>query len=455
MTGRAWGVIAVLAIGIVVGIALWLRLERTPPRVEAPAELVLGRSGQPLRLVARDVGSGVRRLRVHLRHAEGEAPLFEEEYPGSLLTGGLMRPEAPAVETVLDARKLGLPEGEAFLVVEASDWSWAHLLQGNTTQLEIPVHVDLTAPRLAVLSGLTYVRRGGSAAVVYEVGPDARRHGAMVGDFFFAGSPLPSRGKGVQVALFGVPRDAGARAKMRVVAIDGAGNRRERSWATRLQERTFDEVPIRLGRSFLEEKVRDLAEVLRDRFEIPDDPIAAFQVINREVRAANEEEIRRIVARTRPERRFRGAFLQMRNSAVTSRFAEHRSYFVDGRKISEAIHYGYDLASTGGAPVEAANAGRVLFADALGIYGNCVILDHGLGLTSLYAHLSRIDVGVDDEVSKGQEIGTSGSTGLAGGDHLHFAILVSGTYVDPQEWWDARWVREHVEERLEGQPTAP
>ena len=142
----------------------------------------------------------------------------------------------------------------------------------------------------------------------------------------------------------------------------------------------------------------------------------------------------------------------MRNSKVTSRFAEQRTYWWGKRPISQAIHYGFDLAGTGGAPVAAANAGVVVFADNLGIYGNCVLIDHGLGLHSLYAHMSQIDVAVGAAVAKGETLGRSGSTGLAGGDHLHFAILVGGRYVDPLEWWDPKWVRSHIEWRL--QPAA-
>jgi murein DD-endopeptidase MepM/ murein hydrolase activator NlpD len=133
---------------------------------------------------------------------------------------------------------------------------------------------------------------------------------------------------------------------------------------------------------------------------------------------------------------------------VTSVFAERRSYFVDGNQVSEATHYGYDLAATANTPVTAGNTGRVSFAGLLGIYGNCVLVDHGMGITSLYAHLSRIDVKEGEMVSTGQTLGLSGQTGLAGGDHLHFAILVGDSYVDPVEWWDAKWVESHVESQL-------
>jgi murein DD-endopeptidase MepM/ murein hydrolase activator NlpD len=268
------------------------------------------------------------------------------------------------------------------------------------------------------------------------------RDGVLVGDVFFQGFPHPAGGKGERVALFAIPRNAPEAPLIRVVARDRAGNETALGWSTRLKERSFDQVPIRLSTGFLETKVPELAELLRID---ASDRIRAFQQINQETRARNEDQIRAIVAESGAEPLFDGAFLQMRNSAVTSRFAEHRSYLVEGEKVSEAIHYGYDLASTANAPIEASNRGRVLFAGDLGIYGSCVILDHGLGLTSLYAHLSRIDVQVGDVIERGATLGTSGATGLAGGDHLHFAILVGGTYVDPKEWWDAKWVSERVE----------
>jgi murein DD-endopeptidase MepM/ murein hydrolase activator NlpD len=90
----------------------------------------------------------------------------------------------------------------------------------------------------------------------------------------------------------------------------------------------------------------------------------------------------------------------------------------------------------------------VIFAGDIGIYGNSVIIDHGMDLFSLYAHLSSIDVSAGDRVEKNDTLGFSGATGLAGGDHLHFAILLGGTYVEPLEWWDPLWVKTHVDAHL-------
>jgi murein DD-endopeptidase MepM/ murein hydrolase activator NlpD len=73
-----------------------------------------------------------------------------------------------------------------------------------------------------------------------------------------------------------------------------------------------------------------------------------------------------------------------------------------------------------------------------------VIIDHGMGVQSLYAHLSSIDVKVDQTVEKEQQIGRSGMTGMAGGDHLHFTMLVNGRMVNPVEWWDGHWIEDRI-----------
>jgi murein DD-endopeptidase MepM/ murein hydrolase activator NlpD len=237
-----------------------------------------------------------------------------------------------------------------------------------------------------------------------------------------------------------------------VVARDAAGNTGSATWGTRLLERGFPDEPITLSRSFLEQKVSPLAAA---QDVATGDPIEDFRKVNTELRAANEARLRELLGEGSSERLWSGAFEQMPNTQVTSRFAERRRYTLDGVEISRAIHYGYDLAATASAPIPAANAGRVIFADELGIYGNCVLIDHGLGVSSLYGHLSSFTVSAGDAVEKGQIVGRSGQTGLAGGDHLHFAILVGDTYVDPVEWWDPKWMREHVEGRLAPPPPEP
>ncbi len=453
------GLILVLLAVLLVGLMglTYHRCEPESPIVLAPETLVIGKAPQEIRIQVEDAGSGLRQVSATLRHADGEAEMDAKFFPGKLLSGSGENRTEIAVE--IDAEALALPEGEAFLDVVARDWSWRDWLRGNETRHTTPVRIDLRAPRVFVESGLTYVRRGGAAAVVYSIDEAAARDGVVVDDVFFPGYPFPvdrssppeeRAGAGRRFALFAIPRDAAETPKVRVIGEDDAGNQSVATFPARVQERSFEDVRINLPQSFLDSKVPQLAEKVD--VGLGDGPISAFQRINRDVRAANEQRIDEIVANSATAPLWNGRFRQMKNSAVTSRFAEHRTYFFSGESVSEAVHYGYDLASTSLAPVAASNAGRVIFADELGIYGNCVIVDHGLGLSTLYAHLSRIDVAVGDDLEKGQELGRSGETGLAGGDHLHFAIMVAGTYVDPKEWWDPRWVRDHIEARLKPKP---
>jgi murein DD-endopeptidase MepM/ murein hydrolase activator NlpD len=123
-------------------------------------------------------------------------------------------------------------------------------------------------------------------------------------------------------------------------------------------------------------------------------------------------------------------------------------YVYQGKEVDHQVHLGFDLASYTGTPIVSAARGSVLFADELGIYGNCVIVDHGMGVQSLYAHLSSISVEPGAVVEKEQELGRCGMTGLAGGDHLHFTMLINGVMVNPVEWWDQHWIDDRILRKL-------
>jgi murein DD-endopeptidase MepM/ murein hydrolase activator NlpD len=344
----------------------------------------------------------------------------------------------------IDPKALELRDGDAVLHVEARDWSWRDGFRGNVTELEIPVSIDRAKPRVQVFSGLTYVQRGGSGIVAYSVSEPTIRDGVAVGDAFYRSYPHPDA-PDQRIALFAVPTDAPANPTIRVEAEDAAGNVGTGRWSVVVLERVLPEASVTLPETFLEQTVRDLAEASDID---TSDLHAAFRIINSDMRRKNEEQIRSATAESAATPLWRGSFSQLANSKVTSRFAERRTYFVGGTENSKAVHFGYDLASLSLAPITAANSGRVVYADDLGIYGNCVLLDHGLGLATLYGHLSRIDVSAGDTVAKGDTLGLSGATGLAGGDHLHFAVLVSGTYVDPLEWWDPAWIRTHIDTHI-------
>lgn len=448
MTARA-GIFGLAALVVAGGIALAIfRCEGTPPSVEVPAEVVLGRETREVAIRVEDQGSGVRRIDVTLVHAGGEAPLPGFREPRFDTPFSFSQPPRHTFSVQIDPKALGLREGTARLRVAARDGSWRSRLRGNEAVQEVPVVVDLTPPRVALESGLTYVRQGGAGALVYGLSEAVERDGVAVGNSFFPGYALGLGSAGLRrVALFVLPADAPDSLAVEAVAIDRAGNRGAARAAVRVQARPPNpEVPIRLSTRFLQEKVVPLAD--REGLEASD-PVAAFQAVNTELRARNEARVRELIAESAPRPLFRGAFEQLHNSKVTSLFAERRAYLVEGRRVSEAVHYGFDLASTAHVPITASHGGRVVFADWLGIYGNCVLIDHGLGIASLYGHLSSIEVSAGQDVEQGQVLGRSGETGLAGGDHLHFAILVGGVYADPIEWWDEKWVRERIAPRLD------
>jgi murein DD-endopeptidase MepM/ murein hydrolase activator NlpD len=398
-----------------------------------------------LDLHATDAGSGLRSLHVAVvQPGAAEHVLLDESYPGNLLSGGTRKEQSSSLQ--LDPAALAALKGPATLSIAVRDWSWRGGFGGNEVRRDLPLRVDLEPPRIEVttaISGVTYVRQGGAGSVTYRVSEPTKRDGVRVGTAEYRGFPRKGGGANERVALFAVPIDADPNVRVRVFAEDAAGNTGEANWSVQIKPYAQPNSRVALSQKFFDQVVPRLATQ-----EAMANPEAAFQDVNTRVRAENESRVRQIIANTAAEPLFTGELHQLANSKVMSHFGEKRVYVIDNREISHSIHYGYDLAVNERTPVTATTAGKVLYAGDLGIYGNCVILDHGLGLTSLYGHLSQIDVQANARVESGQRLGLTGATGLALGDHLHFATLVGDTYVDPEEWWDAKWVTDHVAPNL-------
>jgi murein DD-endopeptidase MepM/ murein hydrolase activator NlpD len=130
---------------------------------------------------------------------------------------------------------------------------------------------------------------------------------------------------------------------------------------------------------------------------------------------------------TSPEREWSGKFVPPVDAAVSDVFGTRRVF----NGVTKSVHQGLDYRVPPGAPVNAINSGTVILAQPLYFEGNCVTIDHGQGLLSLYLHLSELKVKVGDKVERNQEIGLSGATGRATGPHLHVAVRWQGVYLDP------------------------
>ncbi|HEV8471329.1 MAG TPA: M23 family metallopeptidase [Methylomirabilota bacterium] len=342
-----------------------------------------------------------------------------------------------------ESATLGLHEGPATIEVLGRDDFWRPIKLGERALAAVPVAIDLTPPKVEILAATRYVSPGGVALVAFRVS-DAQRTDVTVGPRAFPSFAYGPADKGARVALVALPYDFAPGTPIAITARDEAGNVASRGVPGELKPRAFPRDTIKVSDAFLQLKV---PELLPQR--PPSQPLLeGFLVINREQRKQAEAIKREVGTRTADAPLWDGPFVQPRNTKVFSNFAETRTYVYDGREVDRQVHYGYDLASTKQSPVPAANAGVVAFAGPLTIYGNAVILDHGLGLQTLYAHLSSIDVKAGDKVTKAQALGRTGSTGLAIGDHLHFEVLVSGVSVTPLEWWDAKWIRDRVNRPL-------
>jgi len=373
------------------------------------------------------------------RIARLEVRVAQGGKPAVALTQEALGTSRAQVPVTFDGPALGLREGGATIEVRARDDFWRPLRPDDRPIASYPVTVDLTPPKLEILGATQYVSPGGVGLVAFRA-TGVARSAVAVGNLVAPSFPYGSPEQNARVALIALPYDFTPGAPIAITAEDEAGNTASRGIPAELRPRKFPRDTIEVKDTFLQAKV---PELLRER--PANQPLLeGFLVINRDQRRQAEAEKRRIGGKTADKALWEGAFVQPRNTKVFSNFAETRTYLYGGREVDTQVHFGYDLASTKQAPVPAANAGVVVFTGALTIYGNTVIVDHGLGLQTLYAHLSRIDVKEGNKVEKGQELGRSGTTGLAVGDHLHYEVLVHGVSVTPLEWWDARWIRDHI-----------
>ena len=345
----------------------------------------------------------------------------------------------------LDATALKLQEGPAELEVHARDTLWRPR-PPRGPRLVHRFTVDLTPPKLELKTATGYIKHAGAGIVVYR--PEgATRSGVRVGSEMFPGVTGLAADPAVHVALFVVPYNGPATPPV-VVAADEAGNERVIGVPVTFLPVRFPKDTITLTEAFLRRKMPELVPQTPGSASA-DELLQAFLRINGEGRKAFEGKNREIGrGQSSPKPLWSGPFRQQTNTKVFANFPEERTYQMDGRSVDTQWHLGIDLASNRQSPIEASNAGRVVFTGPNGIYGNMVVLDHGLGLMTLYAHLSDIGVKVGQTVTKGEALGRSGETGLAGGDHLHFAMLVHGVYTSPLEWWDDHWLKDRIAKPL-------
>jgi murein DD-endopeptidase MepM/ murein hydrolase activator NlpD len=400
---------------------------------------------QTFTLSIMDMRRGLKSLKISVYQEGREIDIFEKrfQFKGLFNSKGFRRFET---EFSVDPLNLNLAQGRVDLQVRVWDYSRRGGGDGNLSLFQHKMVVDTIPPAIRAISRLHYVNVGGAGLVVYQTSSDTVESGVFVNGLFFPGFPgdeAPQ--KGLHVSYFAVPHDAKANPGIYLWAKDRANNTSRANFNHHIRRKRFRTDKVTVTDRFLE---RILPNFSSYSLNASDESIKKFLWINRDLRETNGATLHALRTKTNSRRLCHGTLLRLKNSATMAEFADRRVYYYKGEKVDEQVHLGVDLASLANSEVQAGNHGRVIFADRLGIYGLVVVLDHGQGLASVYAHLSKIGVEQGQEVAKGEPIGLTGQTGLAGGDHLHFGVMVSGVFVNPVEWWDAHWIQDNITRKL-------
>ncbi|EHJ47261.1 Peptidase M23 [Solidesulfovibrio carbinoliphilus subsp. oakridgensis] len=380
-----------------------------------------------------DAGSGLKNVKVTVSQGDKQITLADQSYA---------TPVKEAVEK-FSLEPAGLKDGPFTLSITATDRSIANFGAGNTVRIEKQLTLDTIPPRIEVTSLAHNVRQGGVGAVSFNLSEDCESAGVLVGDELYPAYKLEN---GKYFGFYVFPYDMDPKTFVpKVKAVDKAGNAAIMSFRYQAIPRKFRDDKLNISDNFLESKMPQYYNTITDTR----DNLQIYLRVNNDIRRQNAVFLHELALKTAPAMLWdRKAFLRLPNAAPRAGFGDHRTYFYQGKEIDQQTHMGVDLASLEGAPVPAANSGKVAFTGFLGIYGETVIIDHGLGLQTLYAHLRQIDVKEGQDIKKGEILGRTGVSGLAAGDHLHFGVLVFGHETSPIEWWDQHWIDDNILNKL-------
>jgi hypothetical protein len=419
--------------------------------VSLDRELTALGASQTVTLNLSDGKSGLRRVWMAILKDGQEQVVYQKRFESAGFPDGGLTSETQLPVTI-DMAKLGLKDGKALLRLSVWDYSWRKWGKGNQTYIEQEVLIDTQPPAISLFSHAHNVNQGGAGLVVYRLSEACPHSGIQVGETFFPGYSGYSSDGAIHLAFFALDHRQGPGTKLELQARDVAGNLRRMGIPHHINKRKFRKDVLNIPDRFLESKMPEFIADMPDNAGLP--PLQQFLQVNRALRDTNAEAIYRVTRKTEAQLFWKGTFLRLPNAANRARFADAREYRHKGKVIDHQYHMGIDLASLARSPIPAANAGKVVFAGTLGIYGQVIIIDHGFSLFSLYGHCSSIDVTEGQMVARGDIIGKTGTTGLAGGDHLHYGMLVGGTYVNPIEWWDAQWIENNVTAKLKAVPAS-
>ena len=384
---------------------------------------------------------GVRRVTAYIEQGGAQFPVYEQAAPAHYLFWKRGQPDRSLTFEAGKSKAPSLKEGQARLVVEAV----SNDLRGSTDTAASDVTVVLSAPRVVADDLQHYINQAGMELVTFTAGGSWSEAGVKVGMHTFRSFPLPGRGPDQRFAMFAYPWDMAPDVTPVVYVRNPSGTEATARFWFKLFPKKFRERDFLLDDALMDKLVNNVDPA--GTLEPGPDLLTRFVKINSDLRRKNNQQLYDLRLKTEEKVLWEGPFIHYGKEEAM--FADTRDYKYQGKQVDRQTHLGFDLSDVANAPVNAANTGRVVWADNLGIYGNCVVLDHGYGLQSIYGHLSRVDVKVGDMVKKGGKMGVAGSTGLAEGVHVHFGMQIDGVQVNPREWWDEHWIHDRILSKLE------
>jgi murein DD-endopeptidase MepM/ murein hydrolase activator NlpD len=432
-------IIAILVVLLAVPVALLVMLSVTPVLDLPPAVNALG--SQTTISLQVHAPHGLRSASAYVEQNGTRYKAWETSQPSRRFLWQRHVPDSK-LEFVTGAKTVPqLKEGKATLIVEAV----SNDFRGSTARVVREVTVVLRPPSLSVDSDQHYLYLGMSDLVTFTVSGAATESGVRVGDQKFRSWPMPG-GKPGFFSLYAYPWNTPPGTEPVVYASSAAGNQVTGQMIVQFPKKeqpVYRTRDLELNDKFIQKVINELDP------NGSGDPVTRFVKVNSEMRRSNNQTLRDLRLKTEARFLWTEPFRQQRNSKVEAHFADVRNYVYQGKKIDQQVHLGFDLSITQHVGVEASNDGKVVYAAPLGIYGNCIVVDHGYGLQSIYGHLSEIAVHEGDMVKRGQVMGKSGMTGMAGGDHIHFSMQLDGVQIDPREFWDAHWIKDHIAKRVD------
>ena len=424
--------VVVIALAVLLPIAFLLARSATPV-IEVPSPVSALGQATPVAVHVRDP-RGLRRLEAFVEQNGVRYRVAEAEQP-STVTDGTWNFAAGVSGTPQ------LKEGKAELMVVAT----SNDLLRRSAHWEREVMVVTRPPIVNVDSDQHYLYRGMADLATFNVSGVWTEAGVRVGDQTYRAWPMPG-GKPGYFSIFAFAWNMQPSAVPIVYASNGTGNDVTGPLVFQFPKKEQPKYTVhdlQVSDQFMQKVIGELDP------NGTGDPVARFVKINSEMRRANNKVLSDLRLKTADRFLWSQPFTRQSHSQAEASFADTRNYIYKGTKIDQQVHLGYDLAVTQHVGVEASNDGRVVYAAPLGIYGNCIVVDHGYGLQTIYGHLSQINVREGDMVKRGQVMGTSGQTGMAGGDHIHFGMQLDGVQIDPKEWWDSHWIKDHIAKRVE------